>query len=59
MMHALRLAGQSEVVFVENIADMSQSILQVARDKDVVLTMGAGSIGNVPVEIVKWSQHRT
>ena len=59
MMHALRLAGQSEVVFVENIADMSQSILQVARDKDVVLTMGAGSIGNVPAEIVKLSQHRT
>ena len=59
MMHALRLAGQSEVVFVENIADMPQSIIQVARDKDVVLTMGAGSIGNVPVEIVKWSQHRT
>ena len=59
MMHALRLAGQSEVVFVENIADMPQSILQVARDKDVVLTMGAGSIGNVPAEIVKLSQHRT
>ena len=59
MMHALRLAGQSEVVFVENIADMPQSIIQVARDKDVVLTMGAGSIGNVPAEIVKWSQHRT
>jgi len=57
MMHALRLAGQSEVVFVENIADMPQAIIRVARDGDVVLTMGAGSIGNVPAEIVKLSQH--
>ncbi len=57
MMHALRLAGQSEVVFVENIADMPQTIMQVARDGDVVLTMGAGSIGNVPAEVVKLSQH--
>lgn len=48
LMHALRVAGQSEVVFVENIADMPQTILQMARDGDVVLTMGAGSIGGVP-----------
>lgn len=48
LMHALRVAGQSEVVFVENIADMSQTILQMARAGDVVLTMGAGSIGGVP-----------
>jgi len=48
LMHALRLAGQSEAVFVEKIADMPQRILQIARDGDVVLTMGAGSIGGVP-----------
>ncbi len=48
LMHALRVAGQSEVVFVENIADMPQTILQMARAGDVVLTMGAGSIGAVP-----------
>ncbi len=48
LMHALRVAGQSEAVFVENIADMPQTILQMARDGDVVLTMGAGSIGGVP-----------
>jgi UDP-N-acetylmuramate--alanine ligase len=48
MMHALRLAGQSEAIFVEHIADMPQSIMQWARDGDVVVTMGAGSIGNVP-----------
>jgi UDP-N-acetylmuramate--alanine ligase len=47
MMHALRLAGQSEAIFVEQIADMPQSVLNLARDGDVVVTMGAGSIGNV------------
>lgn len=48
MMHALRLAGQSEAIFVEQISDMPQSIMQWAKDGDVVVTMGAGSIGNVP-----------
>ena len=48
LMHALRLSGQSEAVFVEKIADMPQTIMQMARDGDVVLTMGAGSIGGVP-----------
>jgi UDP-N-acetylmuramate--alanine ligase len=55
-MHALRLAGQSEAVFVENIADMPQSILQLVRDGDVVVTMGAGSIGNVPGAVKLLSQ---
>ncbi|OIR19276.1 UDP-N-acetylmuramate--L-alanine ligase [mine drainage metagenome] len=48
LMHALRVAGQNEAVFVENIADMPQTIMQMAQDGDVVLTMGAGSIGGVP-----------
>ena len=48
LMHALRVAGQSEAVFVENMSDMPKTILQMAQDGDVVLTMGAGSIGGVP-----------
>jgi UDP-N-acetylmuramate--alanine ligase len=48
LMHALRVAGQSEAVFVENIQDMPQAIMQMAHDGDVVVTMGAGSIGAVP-----------
>jgi len=35
-------------VFVEQIVDMPQAIMQMARDGDVVITMGAGSIGGVP-----------
>ena len=56
MMHALRLAGQSEAVFVEQIADMPKTILQLVKDGDVVLTMGAGSIGNVPGAIKQMAQ---
>jgi UDP-N-acetylmuramate--alanine ligase len=48
LMHALRVAGQSETMFVEDIEQMPQAIMKMARDGDVVITMGAGSIGNVP-----------
>lgn len=48
LMHALRVAGQSEAVFVEDIQQMPHAIMQIARAGDVVITMGAGSIGNVP-----------
>ena len=49
---ALRVAGRIEPVFVENIADMPQAIRDTARDGDVVITMGAGSIGGVPGKLV-------
>jgi UDP-N-acetylmuramate--alanine ligase len=47
LMRALRVAGHNEAVFVENIQDMPLSIMQMAQAGDVVVTMGAGSIGNV------------
>jgi UDP-N-acetylmuramate--alanine ligase len=52
LMHALRVAGQSEAVFVEDIQQMPQAIMQMARDGDVVITMGAGSIGSVPNKLL-------
>ena len=45
---ALRVAGKVEPVFVEDIGEMPQAILDAAQDGDVVITMGAGSIGAVP-----------
>jgi UDP-N-acetylmuramate--alanine ligase len=48
---ALRVAGAVEPVFVEDIAEMPDAIRRAARDGDVVLTMGAGSIGNVPGQL--------
>ena len=48
---AVRVAGKVEPVFVEDINQMPQAILDSARDGDVVMTMGAGSIGAVPAKI--------
>ncbi|UCV22284.1 UDP-N-acetylmuramate--L-alanine ligase [Ferribacterium limneticum] len=48
---ALRVSGKVEPVFVEDIAAMPQTIMDVARDGDVVLCMGAGSIGAVPGKV--------
>jgi len=50
---ALRVAGKVEPVFIEEIASMPQTIMDVARDGDVVLCMGAGSIGAVPGKVVE------
>ena len=49
---AIRVAGKVEPVFVEDIAAMPQAILDTCRDGDVVITMGAGSIGAVPGKLV-------
>ena len=51
---ALRVGGKVEPVFVEDIAAMPQTIMDVARDGDVVLCMGAGSIGAVPGKVVEF-----
>ncbi len=50
---ALRVAGKVEPVFVDDIAAMPQAILDNARPGDVVLSMGAGSIGAVPAKVVE------
>jgi UDP-N-acetylmuramate--alanine ligase len=50
---ALRVAGQIEPVFVEEISSMPQRILDTVQDGDVVLAMGAGSIGNVPAKLME------
>jgi UDP-N-acetylmuramate--alanine ligase len=49
---ALRVAGHIEPVFVDDIAAMAQAIVDNARAGDVVLCMGAGSIGAVSAKVV-------
>lgn len=49
---ALRVGGKVEPVFVDDIHAMPQAILDNARAGDVVLCMGAGSIGAVPGKLV-------
>ena len=50
---ALRVAGKLEPVFVDDVAAMPQAVLDNARDGDVVLCMGAGSIGAVAGRIME------
>jgi UDP-N-acetylmuramate--alanine ligase len=45
---AIRVHGKVEPIFVDTVAEIPQAIRAVARNGDVVLTMGAGSIGGVP-----------
>ena len=51
--HALRVTGKVEPVFVEHIADMQQTIMDMVKDGDVVITMGAGSISAIPAKLVQ------
>jgi UDP-N-acetylmuramate--alanine ligase len=49
---ALRVAGRVDPVFIDDIVAMPQTIAAQARDGDVVITMGAGSIGNTAAHVV-------
>ncbi|VWX58205.1 UDP-N-acetylmuramate:L-alanine ligase [Burkholderiales bacterium 8X] len=51
---ALRIAGKVEPVFVDDISAMPFAILDNAREGDVVICMGAGSIGGVPSRVVEY-----
>jgi UDP-N-acetylmuramate--alanine ligase len=48
---ALRVAGRIEPVFVDDVQGVAEAIVSIARDRDVVLTMGAGSIGGVAQQL--------
>ncbi len=44
---AVRTAGKVEPLFVKAVADLPAAVMSRVRDGDVVITMGAGSIGAV------------
>lgn len=48
---ALRLTGKIEPLFVEKIEDLPYAIVDIIQDRDVILCMGAGSIGSVPQKL--------
>jgi len=47
LIRAIRVAGKVEPLFVETTDELPQAILDVAQADDVVIVMGAGSIGQV------------
>ncbi|MDT7519408.1 UDP-N-acetylmuramate--L-alanine ligase [Rhodoferax sp. TBRC 17660] len=55
---ALRVGGKVEPLFVDDIAAMPLAAIDNARDGDVLICMGAGSIGAVPGRIVDLLQNK-
>lgn len=52
LMRALRIEGKVEPVFVEDIQDMPAAIYHNVQDDDVLVCMGAGSIGKLPEKLL-------
>jgi len=50
---ALRVAGKIEPVFIDKIEAMAKAIFENAKDNDIVICMGAGTIGAVPAQVHK------
>jgi UDP-N-acetylmuramate--alanine ligase len=55
---AVRVAGQVDPVFVDDVAQLPETIVAQAKAGDVVIAMGAGSIGGVPAKVVELMQQR-
>ena len=53
LVRALAQAGASAPIFVENVRELANEIARVACGGDVVITMGAGSIGGVPQQVAQ------
>ncbi|HET8696743.1 MAG TPA: UDP-N-acetylmuramate--L-alanine ligase [Gammaproteobacteria bacterium] len=50
---AVRVRGTVEPIFIEDLAELPQTLAKVLRADDVVLTLGAGSIGAVAPTLPK------
>ena len=50
---AIRVLGKVEPIFVEHVAELPQTVHDIVQDGDVVLTMGAGTIGQTPGLLAK------
>ncbi|UCD67295.1 MAG: UDP-N-acetylmuramate--L-alanine ligase [Betaproteobacteria bacterium] len=48
LVRAIRVAGKVEPIFVEDVAELPAAIREIVGPGDVVVTMGAGTIGSVP-----------
>jgi len=51
--HAVRVAGQQHLVFAQDLKQLEDLIVENAQDGDVVMCMGAGSIGSLPSKVVE------
>ncbi|SNR63966.1 UDP-N-acetylmuramate--L-alanine ligase [Methylobacillus rhizosphaerae] len=56
LVRAIRVAGKVEPLFVETPQELPQSIIDMAQADDVVIVMGAGSIGQVAANTREMAQ---
>ena len=49
--HAIRIRGQIDPIFVEDAVDLVGILVGFLKANDVVLTMGAGSVGRIAAEL--------
>jgi UDP-N-acetylmuramate--alanine ligase len=48
---AIRLRGQVEPIFVENREELATILAGVVKEDDVILTMGAGNVGQIASQL--------
>ena len=51
---AIRNRGKVDPVFVQKIQDLPNALATVLKDGDLLLTLGAGDIGTVSIELPAW-----
>ena len=56
LVRAVRVQGKVEPLFIDSVSELPMAIRDAVRDGDVVLTMGAGSIGGVAGALVAASK---
>jgi len=49
----IRSRGRVEPVFVDKVADMPEALAAILRDGDLLLTLGAGDIGQLPALVIR------
>ena len=55
----MRVAGKVEPVFVDEVNNLPEAIAANTRDGDVVICMGAGSIGTVAGKTAELLKEKT
>ena len=48
LVRALRLQGNENTIFAEDLVEAKQKLFNILQDNDLVITMGAGSVGKLP-----------
>ena len=55
LVRAIRIQGKIEPIFIENVEELPAAILNIVKNRDVVLVMGAGSVSIVSQNIINYS----